>query len=98
MPLHGLETIYRDDKVVGFVRRANYGYSIDKSIAYGYVSHHDGLPVSLDYLKSGTYTIEHLGQRVSAQIHIKSPFDPENRRIKGIYQRPIEGIDDAVRV
>jgi len=86
LPLHGLETIYRDDRVAGFVRRASYGFTLGKSIAYGYITRHDGLPVTTDYLQRGNYAIEHLGHVVPAQIHLKSPFDPENRRVKGIYQ------------
>ena len=34
----GLETIYRDGKPAGFLRRAEYGYAIDSTISYGYVS------------------------------------------------------------
>lgn len=36
VPLHGYETIWRDDTVVGFLRRGEYGYSLDSSIGIGY--------------------------------------------------------------
>lgn len=35
--LHGNETIWRDDHIVGYLRRGNYGYSLDCSIGIGYV-------------------------------------------------------------
>lgn len=38
IPLHGFETIWRDDSIVGFLRRAEYGYSLDCSIGVGYVT------------------------------------------------------------
>ena len=83
--LHGLEAIYRDGVTVGFIRRADFGFTIDKSIAYGYVRHHDGQPVTTDYVKTGQYSIEHLGEAIPARVHLRSPFDPENKRVKGIY-------------
>ncbi len=33
--LIGMEAIWRNDKVVGYVRRADFGFYIDKPIAYG---------------------------------------------------------------
>ena len=33
--LLGLETIYRDDLVVGHIRRADYAFFLDKPVAYG---------------------------------------------------------------
>jgi len=85
VPLHGLEAIYRDGVAVGFLRRADYGFSIDKSVAYGYIRHHEGRPVTADYIKTGRYSIEHLGDTLLASVHLRSPFDPENKRVKGIY-------------
>ena len=46
VPLWGLEAIWRDDRVVGFLRRAEYGFTLKKSLGYGYVSRPDGLPVT----------------------------------------------------
>ena len=85
VPLHGLEAIYRDGVAVGFLRRADYGFSIDKSIAYGYIHHHEGQTVTTDYIKTGHYCIEHLGETMPAHVHLRTPFDPENKRVKGIY-------------
>jgi sarcosine dehydrogenase len=86
LPLHGLEAIYRDNRIIGFTRRANFGYSINKSIAVGYLRRRTGQPITQEFLRSGKYVIEHMGRMVSAEIHLKSPFDPENLRVKGIYK------------
>ncbi|KAK2188591.1 hypothetical protein NP493_127g01000 [Ridgeia piscesae] len=85
VPLHGLEAIKRDGKVAGFIRRADYAHALDKSIAYGYVTRDDGEAVTMDYLRSGTYQLEHMGELVAATLHTKSPFDPSNERVKGRY-------------
>lgn len=85
IPLHGLEAIWRDEKVVGFLRRADYGFSIGKSIGYGYVIHPEGRVVNADFLKSGNYSLEHMGEKIPAKLHTRSPFDPKNQRVKGIY-------------
>lgn len=85
VPLHGLEAVYRDGVAVGFLRRADYAFSIDKSIGYGYIGHHDGQPVTAEYIKTGQYSIEHVDDVIPAHVHLRSPFDPENKRVKGIY-------------
>lgn len=33
--LYGYETIWRDDRIVGFLRRGDYGFSLDCSIGVG---------------------------------------------------------------
>lgn len=86
VPLHGLEAIRRDGKIAGFIRRADYAHALGKSIAYGYVVHHDGEVVTMDYLRSGMYQLEHMGALLQATLHTKSPFDPSNKRVKGVYE------------
>ena len=55
-------------------------------MAYGYVMNPNGMPVTAEFLKSGKYSIESMGQMFPAQLHMKAPFDPKNFRIKGIYE------------
>ncbi len=83
--LIGLEAIWRNGEVIGFIRRAGYGYHIGKSIAYGYVSDPSGKAVNNEFLKSGEYSIESMGTVFPAQVHLKGLFDQKNERIKGIY-------------
>lgn len=84
--LLGLEAIWRDNDVVGFVRRGDYGFSVGKSIAYGYVKNPSGKPVTNDFLKSGKWSLESMGDTIPATVHLKAPFDPKNLRVKGIYE------------
>lgn len=44
--MFGLEAIWRDGHVVGHVRRADFGFAIDKTLAYGYIRDPSGGPVS----------------------------------------------------
>ncbi|KAB0358521.1 hypothetical protein FD754_002677 [Muntiacus muntjak] len=85
IPMFGLEAIWRNGQVVGHVRRADFGFTINKTLAYGYIRDPSGGPVSLDFVKSGDYALERMGVAYTAQAHLKSPFDPNNKRVKGIY-------------
>lgn len=46
VPLFGLEAIWRSGQVVGHVRRADFGFAVDKTLAYGYIRDPSGRPVS----------------------------------------------------
>jgi len=84
--LMGMEAIWRNDQVVGYLRRGEFGFSVDSSIGYGYVTRPDpDAPVDDQYLLDGEYFIESMGVKYPAQIHLKAVFDPENRRMQGIY-------------
>jgi sarcosine dehydrogenase len=85
VPLLGFECIRRNGQVVGHIRRGEFGYYVNKSLGYGYVSDPSGDVVTNEFLQGGEYTIERMGEVFSAQIHLKSPFDPQNKRLKGIY-------------
>lgn len=85
MPMFGLEAIFRDGVPVGHLRRSDYGFFVDKTIGYGYIRNPDGGVVSADFIKTGTFTLERMGVVYEAKAHLKSPFDPENKRVKGIY-------------
>ena len=75
--------------VIGFLRRGDYGFALGKCIGYGYLQHPDGNKVTMDFLKSGTYHIERMGKKYPAKIHTKTPFDPKNKRVKGIYDEEL---------
>uniref|UniRef100_A0A671WXX6 Sarcosine dehydrogenase n=1 Tax=Sparus aurata TaxID=8175 RepID=A0A671WXX6_SPAAU len=44
-----------------------------------------GHQVSANFIKTGEFTLERMGVTYKAKAHLKSPFDPENKRVKGIY-------------
>ncbi|XP_014608110.1 PREDICTED: sarcosine dehydrogenase, mitochondrial isoform X1 [Polistes canadensis] len=85
IPMWGLETIYRDGQLVGYVRRAEYGYTCGTSIGHAYIKHPSGQNITDEYLQTGIYEIEIMGKKYSSDIYLKSPFDPQNKRLRGIY-------------
>ncbi len=78
--LLGRETIFRDGKQVGWLTSGGYGYTVAKSIGYGYVRNPEG--VSTDYLRSGTYELEIATERVPATLHLAPLYDPRMERVK----------------
>uniref|UniRef100_A0A673XKI0 Sarcosine dehydrogenase n=1 Tax=Salmo trutta TaxID=8032 RepID=A0A673XKI0_SALTR len=44
-----------------------------------------GHKVNADFIKSGKFALERMGVVYEAKPHLKSPFDPSNNRVKGIY-------------
>lgn len=84
MALFGQEAIFRNGEPVGYLRRGDYGYFLDKSIGIGYVKNR-GSVVTKDYLENGDYEIEVMGKRYTATVHTRSPFDPTGQRILGNY-------------
>jgi dimethylglycine oxidase len=71
----GKEPILDGDRVLGYATSANYGYSVQKSIVYGY------LPV--DHTPEGTKVeVYFFGQLHDATV-VKEPlYDPENTRLR----------------
>jgi 4-methylaminobutanoate oxidase (formaldehyde-forming) len=78
--LVGRETILRGDQTVGFLTSGGYGYTIGKSIGYGYVRHPEG--VSDEFLLSGDYELVVANVAVPAKIGLGAFFDPDNLRVK----------------
>ena len=78
--LLGRETIYRNDERVGWLTSGGYGYTIGRSIGYGYVRNPDG--VTADYVTGGEYQLEVAGQRFAAEVSLLPFYDPTNARVK----------------
>ncbi|XP_012689588.1 sarcosine dehydrogenase, mitochondrial [Clupea harengus] len=90
VPMFGLEAVFRNGVPVGHLRRSDYGFAIDKTIGYGYIRHPEGEVVSPAFVRSGEFTLERMGVVYKAKAHLKTPFDPENKRVKGIYDAPLD--------
>jgi 4-methylaminobutanoate oxidase (formaldehyde-forming) len=64
-----------NDEIIGWVASGGYGYSVGKSIVYGY------LPI--EYSKVGTkLEIEYFGEPVGAVVEREPLWDPKGDRIK----------------
>jgi dimethylglycine oxidase len=73
--LLGKEPILHDGMPIGYVTSANYGYSIGKGIAYGY------LPIALA-VPGTALEIEYFGERRRATVAEEPLFDPKMARMK----------------
>jgi sarcosine dehydrogenase len=78
--LLGRETIYRDGRRVGWLTSAGFGYTVGRSIGYGYVRDPDG--VDRGYVLGGRYELEVAGERVPAQVFLNPLYDPKGERVR----------------
>ena len=79
--LLGRETIYRNGERVGWLSSGGYGYTIGKSIGYGYVRR-PSEGVTRDFVLQGDYELEIAGARVKANVSLEPFYDPKSMRIK----------------
>ena len=78
--LIGRETIFRDNRQVGWLASAGWGYTANCNIGYGYVRSTQG--VNDDFLQAGNYELEIANQRVPCKLQIGPLYDPDMLRIK----------------
>src|SRR6185312_209918 len=78
--LLGRETILRNGATVGYLTSGGYGYTVVKSIGYGYVRDANG--VSDDFLASGSYELVVAMQRTPAKIYLDPLYDPSGGKVK----------------
>ena len=78
--LIGRETILRDGEPVGYLTSGGYGYTVGKSIGYGYVRDASGMPD--DWTTSGHYELVIAGDTVPATLFTEPLHDPKGVRIR----------------
>ena len=78
--LVGRETILRGGVAVGYLTSGGYGYTIGKSVGYGYVRNADG--VSDDWLTRSHYALVVAGETLPAQINLSPFYDPTNAKVR----------------
>jgi glycine cleavage system T protein len=72
----GKEPIWHGDAPVSYVTSANYGYSIGRGIAYGY------LPAAIA-VEGTPVEVEYFGMRLAATVAADPLFDPKGQRLRG---------------
>lgn len=77
--LWGYEPILRDGQPVGYTTSGSYGHTLGRPVGLGYVNHPSG--VTADFIKAGRYEINLNGRRYPARAHLRSPYDPERKKI-----------------
>lgn len=78
--LVGRETILRNGTPVGYLTSGGFGYTLQRSIGYGYVRHADG--VSNNFLMSGHYELVVANESFPAEITMTPFHDPANANVK----------------
>ena len=86
-PLHGAEALLRDGACVGLVRSTAYGHTLGRTIVTGYVDCPEGLAkITPAWLREGSWAVRSKRQEpLPATLHLKPPFDPDGKRIRGEY-------------
>ncbi len=72
-PLFGGEAIWADERIVGTTTSGNQGYTVGKTIAFGYV------PAA--YRARHEFEVEAFGERHPANRVDRCPYDPDRHRI-----------------
>ena len=78
--LYGSEPMYRDSVWMDNLRSGAYGFKVGSAVAMGYVKH--DAPVTETWILDGKYELEVQGKMIPANVHIRSPYDPQNERTK----------------
>jgi len=79
--LYHNEPIWRDGRIVGLTTSANYGHTLGRAVALGYVRN-GGDVVTPDFAAGGRYEIEVAGTRFPARASLRPMHDPKGERIK----------------
>ena len=78
--LSGRETIYRNGERVGWLSSGGFGYTVNKSIGYGYVRSDSVIDAA--YVLSGAYELEVASKRHPCTVHMQPLYDPKMERVK----------------
>ncbi len=78
--LNGRETILRNGQIVGYLRSAGYGYTLQKSIGMGYLVNQAG--IDDEYIANGEYKLVVANDEVPCVIHCEALYDPKGERLK----------------
>ncbi len=79
--LFGRETIYRDGERAGWLTSGGFGYTLGRSIGYGYVRDPEN-GVDRTMVARGRYELEVATERVPAEVFLEPLYDPANARIR----------------
>ncbi len=77
----GNELIVRDGAPVGFITSAAFGHTLGKPVALGLMTN----PVAAadrEWIESGRYEIDLAGERISAAVSLRPPYDPAGTRVR----------------
>jgi glycine cleavage system aminomethyltransferase T len=79
----GSELLLRDGVPAGQVMSAAWGETLGAAVGLAYLRDPAGDPVTADFARAGTYTVNVGGTLVGATVGLRPPYDPSGARIKG---------------
>eukprot|EP00005_Dracoamoeba_jomungandri_P007618 CAMPEP_0174273762 /NCGR_PEP_ID=MMETSP0439-20130205/55685_1 /TAXON_ID=0 /ORGANISM="Stereomyxa ramosa, Strain Chinc5" /LENGTH=849 /DNA_ID=CAMNT_0015365135 /DNA_START=78 /DNA_END=2624 /DNA_ORIENTATION=- len=80
--LWGREKIYRNGEPVGWLTSGDFSHHLQRPLGLGYVHTKENQPIDADWLKSGEYQLEIMGEKYPANIHLKPVYDPKGTKMK----------------
>ncbi len=80
--LYTNETVWRNSERVGDITSGAYGFMVGSAVGMAYISKPDKTMIDNEWIMEGRYEIEVEGKKIPAKVHIKSPYDPDNKRLK----------------
>ncbi len=78
--LHHGELVLRDGTPVGYVRAASYGWTLGGAVGLALLD--AGEPLTPDWLRAGTWTVDVAGTTHDAVVSLRPMYDPANERIR----------------
>jgi len=78
--LYHAEVVYRNNKAVGYIRAASYGFTLGGAVGLAMIE--AGEPINKAYLQEGTWEIDIAGTRYPAEVSLRPMYDPKMERIK----------------
>jgi 4-methylaminobutanoate oxidase (formaldehyde-forming) len=78
--LYHAEVVHRDDKPVGYIRAASYGFTLGGAVGLAMIE--AGEPINKAYIENGEWQADIAGTRYPAEVSIRPMYDPKMERIK----------------
>jgi len=80
--LYHAEVVYRNDKSVGYVRAASYGFTLGGAVGLAMID--AGEPINKAYLDDGVWEIDIAGRRYPLQVGLpmRPMYDPKMERVR----------------
>jgi 4-methylaminobutanoate oxidase (formaldehyde-forming) len=78
--LYHAEVVYRNNKAVGYIRAASYGFTLGGAVGLAMIE--AGEPINKAYLKEGEWEIDIAGKRYPVDVSLRPMYDPKMERIK----------------
>ncbi len=78
--LYHAEVVHRNDKAVGYIRAASYGFTLGGAVGLAMIE--AGEPINKAYIQGGEWEIDIAGKKYAAEVSIRPMYDPKMERIK----------------